>query len=139
MPASIQNTSSLDEHQNLEGTHKDTIQCHNGTNNLLQRDQFQHTALVSKSTSGTNSFQKCVMNASPNSKMEEIEVSTTALQKQIKTMYSNLDEMYAKAKQELEDLERHVICAVRVRSSIQIEAPLCTNCRKASRRKAWPS
>ena len=68
----------------------------------------------------------------------EIQFSIMALQNQIRTMNNNLDEIYAKSKQQLKDLEHHVTCFAHVHSNFSIESPLCSNCRKISQRKAWP-
>ena len=76
------------------------------------------------------------MNASPENNMKDIESSMLLLQNQIRHMNNNLDEMYAKSKQELKDLEHLVTCVVHVRSNSQIEAPLCPNCRLISQLRA---
>eukprot|EP00112_Aurelia_sp_Birch-Aquarium-sp1_P006221 Seg1690.9 transcript_id=Seg1690.9/GoldUCD/mRNA.D3Y31 product="Small conductance calcium-activated potassium channel protein 3" protein_id=Seg1690.9/GoldUCD/D3Y31 len=138
VPVSVQNHSAPPEaHQHLgQESYRDTMPHYSENDNILQHNRYQHTASISRSTSGVSSFRGYSMNASPDNNMKELESSIILLQNQIRLMNNNLDETYSKSKRDLKDLENLVACVVHVRSNSQIDAPLCSNCRLISQLRA---
>lgn len=90
--------------------------------------------MQSRSASGVGSFHGYSLSPTSNlqNNLREVESMIILLQNQIRVMHSNLDDMYAKSKQELQDLENVVSCICQVHRNIRLEAPICSNCRLIS-------